>query len=156
MLPGLNGLELVHAMRRAGLDTKVLLYTMHDSPAVISSALQAGVRGFVLKTDPESSLIHAVDALSTGKAYFSPAVTDGMLALVLGSEPNAIGDRLTHREREIVQLIAEGRLNKQIADQLGLQRKTVESHRARAMRRLNVRTTAEVVRWAIRHNLVLA
>ena len=155
-LPGLNGADLLHAMKREGLDTKVVLYTMHDSPDIISIALQAGVRAYVLKSDPEAHLVEAVEAVSMGKPHLSPTVSDALLASFLEIEPPTVRGGLTHREREIVQLIAEGGLNKLIAHRLGVTIKTVETHRASAMRKLKIRTTAQLVRWAIRNNLVSA
>lgn len=155
-LPGLNGVALAHAMRRAGLGTDVLLYTMQDSPEVISNALEAGIRGYVLKSDPEAGLIAALEALSRGRPYFGQTVSDTLLAKFLQMQPCRSTGGLTQREREIVQLIAEGGINKAIAHKLGVTVKTIETHRASAMRKLKVRSTAQLVRWAIRNDLVQA
>ena len=155
MLPALNGLELAYAMHHANLDTKVLLYTMDDSPD-ISRVLEAGSRGFVLKSDPESSLIHAVEALSMGQSHFSPSVWDAILGKILERKSSASTGRLSQRQRQVVQLVAEGWINKEIAYQLGVSAKTVEWHRQMAMRKMKVATSADLVRWAIRNNLVLA
>ena len=155
LLPGLTGLELAYAMKRANLDTQILLYTMDDSPD-ISGVLEAGVRGFVLKSDPESSLIDAAEALSLGQAHFSPSVWDAVLAKVLEREPSAPGGVLSQRERQVVQLVGEGWTSKKIADRLDISVKTVEVHRSTAMRKMRVETLAGLVRWAIKNNLVLA
>ena len=153
-LPSLNGLELFYAMRQAGLKTKVVLYTYCESPEVITSAVQAGIRGIALKSDPESSLIDAVEAVSRGRAYFSSAVSDELMRKVLASPPIVPSWGLTPRERQIVQLVAEGLTNKQIGQKLEISLKTVETHRASAQRKLKVRTTAPLVCWSIRHHLI--
>ena len=155
VLPALGGLELVHAVKRAGLDTKILLYTLDNGP-VTWGVLEAGVRGFVLKSDPESSLIDAAEALTMGRAYLSPSVWDAVLGMVLESEPSASGGVLSQRERQVVQLVAEGWINTKIACRLGISVKTVEVHRSTAMRKMKVETLAGLVRWAIKNNLVLA
>lgn len=135
---------------------KILLYTMHDREDVISEILRAGVRGFVLKSETEQHLIAALDALSIRKPYFSGAVSETLLNRYLESKPQPGCSSLTHREREVVQLIAEGRINKEIAGLLSISIKTVETHRASAMHKLNLRTTADLVRYAVRNNIVQA
>lgn len=155
LLPGLNALELAYAMKRASLDTKVLLHTMDLTPD-ISGILEAGVRGFVLKSEPESTLINAVEALSIGQSHFAPSVWDAILAKILGNEPSPPGGILSHRERQVVQLVAEGWINNKIADRLGISVKTVEVHRSTAKHKMRVDTLAGLVRWAIKNNLVLA
>ncbi len=152
-MPELNGLELVHAFRRANLKTKTVLYTIHYDDVLLSDLLKAGVRGFVLKSDPESSLLAALDAIRTGRSYFSGKVSETLLEKLQGQTDR---DPLTHRERQVVQLISEGWANKEIAIQLGLTMKTVGSHRANAMGKLNIQNTAGLVRWAIKNNLILA
>ena len=156
MLPSLNGLELHYSMQRLGLKTEMLIYTMYDSQDVLSSALEAGVRSLVLKSEPESTLIDAVDALSAGKPYFSPTVSDALLTSFLEIEPRAVVGGLTQRECQIVHMIVEGWTNKRIADQLDVTVKTIEVHRRRAMHKLKVRTPAQLVRWAIKNELVQA
>ncbi len=129
---------------------------MHDREDVISEILRAGVRGFVLKSETEQHLIAALDALSIRKPYFSGAVSETLLNRYLESKPQPGCSSLTHREREVVQLIAEGRINKEIAGLLSISIKTVETHRASAMHKLNLRTTADLVRYAVRNNIVQA
>jgi DNA-binding NarL/FixJ family response regulator len=155
-LRGMNGVDLTYAMRHAGLTTNVLLYTMHDTPEVITNALEAGIRAYVLKSDPEDSLLAAVEALSKGQAHLSQTVSDTLLARFVEAERSSLQGGLTPREREIVQLISEGSLNKVIAHKLGVTIKTIETHRGSAMRKLKLRSTAQLVRWAIRNDLVLA
>ena len=143
-------------MRREGLATKVLVYTMQDSPDVIANVLEAGIRAYVLKSDSEAALLAAIEALQKGRPYFSPAVSDTLLAKFLEDETRRPRGGLTQREREIVQLIAEGSLNKVIAHKLGVTLKTIETHRASAMRKLKLRTTADLVRYAVRNQLIQA
>lgn len=155
-IPGLNGLDLASQLKRALPKIEILIYTMHDREEFILEALQAGVRGFVLKSDTEKHLLAALDALAIRRPYFSGAVSETLLERFLNQKPQSSGSSLTHREREIVQLIAEGNTNKEIARILGISIKTVETHRASAMHKLNLRTTADLVRYAIRNNIVQA
>ena len=155
-LPEMNGIDLAGAIKRTRPDVEILLYSMHDRDDLISGALRAGVRGFVLKSDPGNSLLAGLEALAGGRPYFSPSVSDSVLKQFLETAPKGPGAILTARERHIVQLIAEGNLNRVIAGQLGITVKTVETHRSSAMRKLKVRSTADVVRWALRNNLAQA
>lgn len=153
-LPELNGLDLAHGLKKVAPRTEILLFTMHDREELIMEVLHAGVRGFVLKSDAEKHLLAALDALSLRRPYFSGAVSEALLARFLDSKPDNMASSLTHREREIVQLIAEGRINKEIAHRLDISVKTVETHRASAMRKLKLRTTADLVRYAVRNGIV--
>ena len=155
-LPGLNGLDLAHLLKRASPRMEILLYTMHDQEELIMDVLRAGVRGFVLKSDTEQHLIAALDALSINRPYFSNAVSEALLTKFLETKPTNYASSLTHREREVVQQIAEGRINKEIAQVLSISVKTVETHRASAMHKLKLRTTADLVRYAVRNNIVQA
>lgn len=155
-LPELNALDLAYALHRDEIRTAVLLYTVHDSPDLIRDVLQAGVRGFVLKSDPENSLLIALESLVSGTPYFSPTVLDVLLSNYIESRPSTLSDRLTSMERQIVQLVAEGRTNRRIGAHLALNPKTVETHRKSAMVKLKARNTAQLVRWAVRNNLVAA
>ena len=154
-LPELNGLELAHGLKRAYPRIEILLYTMHDREDVIMEVLRAGVRGFVLKSDTERHLIAALDALSIHRPYFSGAISETLLEKFLESKPQPAASSLTHREREVVQQIAEGRINKEIAQQLSISVKTVETHRASAMHKLKLRTTADLVRYAVQQGLTV-
>ncbi|MFL6734176.1 MAG: response regulator [Sphingomicrobium sp.] len=155
-VPELNGLDLSHALKRELPKIEILLYTMHDREEIIMNVLRAGVRGFVLKSDTEKHLIAALDALSIRRSYFSGAISDTLLEQFLDSKPQATASSLTHREREIVQHVAEGRINKEIAARLDISVKTVETHRASAMRKLKLKTTADLVRYAVRNQLTQA
>jgi len=155
-LPELNGLDLSHALKREFPRIEILLYTMHDREEIIMDVLRAGVRGFVLKSDTEKHLLAALDALSIRRSYFSGAISDALLDQFLESKPHPLASSLTHREREVVQQVAEGRINKEIATRLSISVKTVETHRASAMRKLKLRTTADLVRYAVRNQLIQA
>jgi DNA-binding NarL/FixJ family response regulator len=127
---------------------------MHDEEGILAEVLRAGARGFVLKSDPALHLISAVEALVTHKPYFSPEISESLLEYFLDHSDGNLGNVLSPREREIVQLVAEGRINKQIAQMLDISVKTVESHRCSAMHKLRLKTTAELVLYAVRNNLV--
>ena len=155
-VPELNGLDLSHALKREFPKIEILIYTMHDREEIVMDVLRAGVRGFVLKSDTERHLIAALDALSLHRSYFSGAISDTLLNQFLESRPASLASSLTHREREVVQQVAEGRINKEIAQRLSISVKTVETHRASAMRKLKLRTTADLVRYAVRNQLIQA
>jgi DNA-binding NarL/FixJ family response regulator len=155
-IPELNGLDLSHALKREFPRIEILLYTMHDREEIIMNVLRAGVRGLVLKSDAEKHLIAALDSLSIHRSYFSGAISDALLDQFLESKPQPVASSLTHREREVVQQVAEGQINKEIAARLNISVKTVETHRASAMRKLKLRTTADLVRYAVRNQLIQA
>ena len=155
-MPGLNGLEAARQINKAVSTTKVLVLTMHESDTFIGEALEAGVRGFLLKTDAGKDLVGAVDALRRNQTYFTSGVAqvilDGHLkSSVQDSQPRY---RLTGRQREIVQLLAEGKSSKEVASLLEVSVKTVETHRANIMSRLNCHCVTDLVRYAIRNRIV--
>ncbi|WP_380874308.1 DNA-binding response regulator [Sphingomonas sp. DBB INV C78] len=156
-LPSLNGLDLTRALKRELPDIEVLIYTMHDREEVLADVLRAGARGYVLKSDSELHLQAAVEAMAERRPYFSGMVSEALLKHFLdNSLPHADLNALTTREREVVQLIAEGQINKRIAHILDISVKTVETHRAAAMHKLRLKTTAELVRYALRNNIIEA
>ena len=156
-LPMMNGLELTRAIKKELPRTEILIFTMHDREDVLAELLKAGVRGYLLKSDASKHLVAAVEALSIRRPYFSGNVSQTLLdRFIEMAARDAVATALTPREREIVQLIAEGRLNKEIAAILGLSIKTIETHRAAAMHKLGLNSTAELVRYAIRNNIIEA
>jgi DNA-binding NarL/FixJ family response regulator len=155
-LPELNGRDLTVELAKALPRVQVLIYTMHEREEMVLDVLRAGARGFVLKSDTERDLLAAVDALSVGRPFFSGTVSETLLTQYLQRKPDELASSLTHREREVVQLIAEGKINKQVAALLHISIKTVETHRATAMQKLKFRTTAELVRYAVRNRIVEA
>ncbi len=156
-LPEMNGLEIARAVKREMPRVEVLIFTMHDREDVLADLLTAGVRGYLLKSDASRHLVAAVDALASRRPYFSANISqillDKFVETVAKSGPTSV---LTPREREIVQLIAEGRLNKEIAAILDLSIKTIETHRSTVMHKLHLNTTADLVRFAVRNNIIEA
>lgn len=153
-LPILNGVALTRRLQKECPKVRVLLFTMHDDDETVSSGLAAGARGYVLKSDSESHLEAAISALHANRLYFSAPVSELLLDAALNERKRSRLESFTIRELEVAQLIAEGNVNKQIARLLDISIKTVESHRAAAMRKAGVRTAAEFVRFAIKHNLI--
>ncbi len=155
-MPGLNGLEV--AGRLAALDPsiRVLILSMHTSEEYVLRALRAGCAGYLLKRSAVSELEVAVRAVARGETYLSPAVSKQVVDDYVGRTGGATDpiDALTPRQREILQLVAEGNTSKEIAERLGLSFKTVEAHRAQIMERLGVRDLAGLVRFAVRVGLV--
>ena len=151
-LPILNGVEATRRLKREAPQTKVLIYTMHEEDRLIGEALHAGARGYLVKSQ-EEDIIRAIRTLARNGTFFSGAAYE---ILLRSFQTDVVEDaaRLTPREREIVQLIAEGNTNRQIAQFFDIRLKTVETHRSSAMRRLKTRTTAELVRYAIRNKWI--
>jgi DNA-binding NarL/FixJ family response regulator len=154
-LPMLNGTEVTREIRSRLPTTEVLIFTMHDNERLIEDLLSAGARGYVLKTDAKHYLVEAIEALAAHKPYFTGKVSKTLLDAYL-ARPRMEKGPLANREREVVQLIAEGYTNRQIAHLLHLSLKTVETHRAAIMRKLDASSTADLVRYAIRNKIVEA
>jgi DNA-binding NarL/FixJ family response regulator len=152
-LPLINGVEATRQIRSAQPRTEVLIFTKHDSETLIQELLKAGARGYLFKTDARRHLIGAIEALAAHKPFFTAKVSEALLDSFLLS-PSRVQSGLTYRERGVVQLVAEGYTNKQIAGLLEIGLKTVETHRARVMRKLNLSTTTQLVRYAIRNQIV--
>jgi DNA-binding NarL/FixJ family response regulator len=153
-LQGMNGLSLTRAIKRELPDTEILMFTMHDNDDLVRDILVAGARGFILKSDADRHLVAAIDAVSRHKPYFTGSVSETLLAKFLHDATGHSSQTLTDREREVVQLIAEGKINKEVSRILDISVKTVETHRASAMQKLNLKTAADLVRYAIRNNIV--
>ena len=152
-LPLINGVEATRQIRSAQPRTEVLIFTMYDNESLIQELLRVGARGYLFKTDARHHLICAIEALAAHKPFFTTNVLESLLDSFL-ARPAQEGSALTHRERGVVQLIAEGYTNKQIAGLLGISFKTVETHRASVMRKLNLSSTTQLVRYAIRNQIV--
>lgn len=153
-MPVVSGLEVSRRVRVLQLRSEVLILTMHESDELLTEALLAGVRGFLLKSDAKRHLVSAIEALLEGRPYFTSVVLEKLLVNYQLNKQNRSGMLLTAREQNVVQLIAEGHTNKVISAMLKLSVKTVETHRASAMRKLGMSSTAELVRYAIRKRLV--
>ena len=154
-MPLINGLEVTRQIRARLPKTEVLIFTMHDSETVIEDLLRAGAKGYVLKSDAKRNLLEAIESLAAHKPYFTPQISEALLDSFI-KQQHGKSSPLTRRERQIVQLIAEGHTNKQIAKLLNISLKTVETHRAHIMNKLNVSSSATLVRYAIRNKLVEA
>ena len=154
-LPDLNGLDATRQILKDAPEIEVLVLTMHHSKELARNVLQAGARGYVLKSDADENLIAAVDSLRQHKPFLTSTVTEFVLGdYVRRGEDVQDNFVLTAREREIVQLIAEGRSNKEAASTLGISVKTIEAHRANIMRKLHLRSVSDLVRYAIRNKIV--
>jgi DNA-binding NarL/FixJ family response regulator len=154
-MPILNGVDAARDLCRSSPKTKTILLTQHDEGQYIHEALEAGVRGYVLKSQVSSDLVQALQRVARGEVYLSPGVSR---AVVEGyrSKSDRAADPLTARERQVLQLIAEGKSTKDAASLLGISSKTAESHRTSLMQKLDIHETATLVRYAIRRGLVQA
>ena len=155
-LPTMNGLGVTRRLRQDLPSVAVLLYTMHDEDDTISGGLAAGARGYLLKSDSAHNLEAAISSLGARRTYFSSTVSEFLLDAAVNDRKKSRLESFTMRELEVAQLIAEGKVNKEIARQLTISIKTVESHRAAGMRKAGVRTAAAFVRFAIKHKMIQA
>jgi DNA-binding NarL/FixJ family response regulator len=153
-MPIMNGLEVGRRLKALRVRTEVLILTMHESEELLTEAILAGVRGFLFKSDTRKHLISAIEALLDGRPYFTSIILEKLLRDYQANNQKRADMLLTSREESVVQLIAEGYTNKSISSILKLSVKTVETHRASAMRKLRMSSTAEMVRYAIRKKLV--
>jgi len=153
-IPLVNGVEATRQIRKRNPQIEVLIFTMHDSETLVGEVLDAGARAYLLKSDAKEHLISAIEALAVHKPFFSGRVSKEMVETYLLAQKGRLGAVLSPRERIVVQLIAEGHTNKEISAILNLSIKTIESHRAAAMRKLNITSTAGIVRYAIRNKLI--
>jgi DNA-binding NarL/FixJ family response regulator len=154
-LPIVNGIEATRQIRKEAPGTEVMIFTLHDKQNEIRDVLHAGARGYVLKSEADEQIVRAIEALARHNAYFSNHVSEALLDnLIEGQSAEGGTPSLTAREREVVRRIAEGNSNKKIAQLLQISVKTVETHRAAAMRKLDIHSTAELTRYAVRQKLV--
>jgi len=157
-MPLLNGIEAARQITRRNPSTRVLMLSMHADEAYVTQVLQAGASGYLLKDSADVDLMQAVAAVSAGKSFFSPAIARLMLDdYVRQLADRGISDRyesLSEREREIFQLIAEGKTNKEIAALLSVSPSTVETHRAHIMEKLDLHSAAEIVLYAVRKGVI--
>jgi DNA-binding NarL/FixJ family response regulator len=159
-MPDLNGVDAARRIRKDSPDTEILILSVHYSDQLIRDILEAGVRGYIVKSDSDRDLIIAIETLANHKPFLTPRATEVMLTnfkegRIRSSEtPTTVGNRLTTREREIVQLLAEGKSSKEVASSLSISVKTAETHRANIMRKLQLHTVSELVRYAVRNQIV--
>lgn len=157
-MPNLNGIEAARKIKELWPDIAILMLSMHSDEGYVLRALRAGARGYLLKDSAEGDLVTAIQAVSEGKSYFSPAVGKVLLEDYMrklqrtGAEDSY--DLLSPREREILQLVAEGKSNKDVANLLNLSPYTVETHRANIMQKLNLRGVPELILYAVRKGII--
>ena len=159
-MPLLNGLDAARQLAKVSPTSKLVFVTMHADPAYVRQAFRAGARGYVVKSAVSSQLVAAIEEVLAGRRYISP-IPGAELADLLSDQPadpkgapGELSDNLTPRQREILQLVAEGRTAREIAVVLAISRKTVEFHKASIMRLLGLRTTAELTRYALAHGII--
>ena len=157
-MPTLNGLEATRQILRDDPQIKILILTITDTDQAVRAVLDAGARGFLLKSDAARDLVSAIDALQSNKTFFTARVAEMVLSGYRGTYGTPKKDLLlpilTSREREVVQLLAEGRSTKEVASQLDLSVKTAETHRSNIMRKLGLHSVSELVLYAVRNNIV--
>jgi DNA-binding NarL/FixJ family response regulator len=160
-MPELNGLDAARQIRKNCPNTGILILTMHFADQLVREVIECGARGYILKSDADKDLISAVEALANRRTYFTREASEILLnglskpGVVLDSKASA-RNRLTVREREIVQLLAEGKSSKEVAVALRISVKTAETHRANIMRKLELHSVSELVRYAIRNQIIEA
>jgi DNA-binding NarL/FixJ family response regulator len=152
-MPGLNGIEATRRIIKANPRIRVLALSMHKDAVYVREILRAGASGYLLKESIDSDLVAAVRSLAAGHSYLTPAISDAVLSDYRQSVKDPL-ELLTSREREILQMIAEGKTNKEIATALNLSIYTVDSHRGRVMEKLNLHSVGELVRFAMRSGLI--
>jgi two-component system nitrate/nitrite response regulator NarL len=152
-MPHMNGIEAMMNLRKQVPNAKVLILTMHDSKEYIAQVVRSGARGYLLKDSAPAELVGAIKAVHAGEVYFSPSVSKVLIEEMTDGNTRSLDapvpPPLTDREREVLSLIAEGLLNKQIADRLGIGVRTIETHRERIMRKLDIHTVAGLTKYAI-------
>jgi len=154
-LPGLNGLETLRKLVRECPKVRGIVLTMHGEDAYVLEALRAGARAYVLKSQAFGDLAEAIETVVRGEMYLSPGVSGALVRASLGGTESP-AELLSPREREVLQLVAEGRTNKEVGHVLAISVKTVETHRSALMRKLDLHDTASLVRYAIRRGLIEA
>lgn len=152
-MPLLNGVDAGREIQRRHKGTHVVLLTMHAEGHLMAAAMRAGIRAYVLKSQPSADLVHAIRAVMRRQVYLSPDLSQCAMDACLTGE-GARRASLARRERQVLQLVAEGKTSKEIAEVIGVGPKTAESYRARVMKRLDIHDTAGLVRYAIRHGIV--
>jgi two-component system, NarL family, response regulator NreC len=155
-MPLLNGIDAVRQLKSAGVDSKIVFLTVHTEAKLAAEAFRAGASGFVSKQSAGEELIQAIQSVIQGRAYVTPLVEKDMIGVLVQGKNSAspIEPELTPRQRQVLQLIAEGRTMKETAEMLGISVRTAETHKYEAMEKLGARSTAELIHWAIRLNLV--
>jgi DNA-binding NarL/FixJ family response regulator len=153
-MPLLNGVEATRQIRKASPATEILILTMHESDDLVQQVVEAGARGYILKDEADRVLLDAVQALGQHKPFFSSRVSEAAFNSDASDNAKSSRSRLTPREREILQLLAEGKSNKEVATLLNISVNTAEAHRANIMLKLDFHSLAELIMYAIRNNII--
>jgi DNA-binding NarL/FixJ family response regulator len=157
-MPTLNGLEATYQIKRDMPDAKILILTQHENEEYIIQIIKAGASGYVLKSSVSDDLVNGILALEKGGRFFSPSISklilDGYINKIKGQEIKKESSELTHREREVMQLLAEGETNQKVAEKLYISVRTVEFHRANIMHKLNLHDMAGLVKYAIQKGII--
>jgi DNA-binding NarL/FixJ family response regulator len=152
-MPRLNGLDAARVLAQQSPRTRVILLTVHTEDHYVLEAMRVGVRGYVVKTQVTADLVEAIREVVEGAVYLSPRISRAVVEAYLAG-PDGVAEPLTSREREVLQLVAEGKKTREVARALGISVKTAESHRSRIMEKLDIHETASLVRYAIRRGLI--
>jgi DNA-binding NarL/FixJ family response regulator len=161
-MPDLNGLEAARRIKKSLPKTEIVILTLHFSDQLVHDIVEAGARAYIMKSDADRDLVSAVEAISNHRSFFTPRAAEMLLNGFRKQSPSADGtptefrSRLTSREREIVQLLAEGKSSKEVAVSLGISVKTAETHRANIMRKLELHSVSELVRYAVKNQIIEA
>jgi DNA-binding NarL/FixJ family response regulator len=160
-MPELNGLEAARRIRKSLPKTEIVILTLHFSDQLVHDIVEAGARAYIMKSDADRDLVTAVEAISNHRSFFTPRAAEMLLNGFrkqnnVGEGPTEFRSRLTSREREIVQLLAEGKSSKEVAVSLGISVKTAETHRANIMRKLELHSVSELVRYAVKNQIIEA
>ena len=153
-MSGMNGIECTRLLAESSPKTKVIILSMHRDPVYVRESLRVGAKGYLLKEDTDENLLSAIRNVAMGNAFLSPAIADVIVTDFRKHVSNPL-DLLTAREREVLYLIAEGQTNKEAAISLNLSVYTIEAHRSRIMEKLNLHSSVDLVRFAIRHGLIV-
>jgi DNA-binding NarL/FixJ family response regulator len=155
-MPRLNGLDAVRALKKTNQHTKVVFLTMHSDPDLATEAFRVGASGYLLKQSAGDELITAIHTVLQGEVYVTPELKHEVLEAFMraGSDPDRTSVELTARQREVLQLVAEGHTMKEIASALNVSTRTVESHKYDVMEKLGIETTAELIQYAIKRGIV--
>jgi DNA-binding NarL/FixJ family response regulator len=160
-MPELNGIEATRKIKKISPNTETLILSMHHTDQLVREIIETGAKGYIIKSDSDRNLIAAVEALAVHRPFFTTCATEIMMESIrtkgtVSKFPQPIRDRLTPREREIVQLLSEGKSSKEAASLLGISVKTSETHRANIMRKLEIHSISQLVRYAVRNQIVQA
>lgn len=160
-MPELNGLEAARQIKKRLPATEIVILTLHFTDQLVHDIVEAGAKAYVMKSDADRDLVAAVEAVSHHRAFFTPKAAEMVLSSFRGGQVESKSDhdfrsRLTAREREIVQLLGEGKSSKEVAVALGISVKTAETHRANIMRKLEIHSVGELVRYAVRNQIIEA